>query len=74
MQLSSFTAGVAFHIGTFILVSLKVGSCVGIMLTSSPVLLRLYPQFTAMSMGCISVQPSAVQVLERLPGEEEDNQ
>lgn len=27
----------------------------------------VYPQFRAMSNGCISVQPSAVQVLERFP-------
>ena len=46
----------------------------GGVLTSSPVPLRLYPQFTAMSKGCISVQPSAVQVLERLPGVWEDMQ
>ncbi len=49
-------------------VRLPLIDCGGL-LTSSLVLLRLYPQFTAMSKGCISVQPSAVQVLERLPGE-----
>lgn len=43
-----------------------------VLLTSSLVLLRLYPQFMAMSMGCISVQPSAVQVLERLPRDGDD--
>lgn len=42
------------------------------LLTSSLVLLRLYPQFTAMSKGLISVQPFAVQVLERLPAHGED--
>lgn len=45
--------------------------CVSL-LTSSLVLLRLYPQLTAMSIGCISVQPSSVQVFERLPGDGEE--
>lgn len=42
------------------------------LLTSSLVLLRLYPQFMAMSTGCMSVHPSAVQVFERLPVGYED--